>query len=300
MRARSALRSGPVGPDAPDAHLVGIEVDRGVGVDEDVVPDAPVVLGEAGHRLDHPLVEALHPVAGRLVAQRRVFPDPVVVELDLVALVVEQPHQAGVRDRHVVALEVVVDHDLPVGGLGGGLLGLHLEPLEPVTLHALRQPGDLLRQRGRVKVEVHEDEAGHDLDAGREQPQRGLVETRDRAAFGHADQLAVEAIGPAVVAAADRLAAIARAAQEARAAMAADVAERAQLALVVAQDQNRLHAGLGGDVAARARELADVAGELPGAGEDLALLDLEHRGVAVETGRESAAGMVSATAMRAS
>ena len=71
-------------------------------------------------------------------------------------------------------------------------------------------------------------------------PELGLVEAGDRASLGHADQLAVGAVGPAVVEAADRLAALPRAAQEARAAVAADVAEGAQLAVLVAQHEHGL------------------------------------------------------------
>ncbi len=93
-----------------------------------------------------------------------------------------------------------------------------------------------------------------DLHARGEEPELRLVEAGDRAPLGHADQLTVEAVGPAVVAAADRLAALARAAQQARAAVAADVAEGAQLAVVVAQHEHRLERrpGRSGSCPARA------------------------------------------------
>ena len=68
--------------------------------------------------------------------------------------------------------------------------------------------------------------------------------------------------------------------------MAADVAVRAQLALLVAHDEHRLRAGEPGDVAARARQRGDVAGQLPGPLEDPLLLDLEQLRVEVEPGLE--------------
>jgi hypothetical protein len=56
--------------------------------------------------------------------------------------------------------------------------------------------------------------------------------------------------------------------------VAADVAKRAQLAVVVADDEDRLVADVRRQVRARAGEIGDVPGELPGALEDRALLEL--------------------------
>ena len=159
---------------------------------------------------------------------------------------------------------------------------LALEPLDAVGREPLGQPGHLLGERLSMDVEVHEDEPAERLDACREQPQLGLVEIGDRAPLGHADQLAVEAVGPAVVEAADRLAALARAVQQARAAVAADVAEGPQPAVVGAQHEHRLHAGRARQVVAGVRELGHVGHQLPGAGEDPLLLQLRQLGVAVE------------------
>ena len=105
-------------------------------------------------------------------------------------------------------------------------------------------------------------------------------------ASGTPISVAVEAVGPAVVEAADGLAALARALEQARAAVPADVAEGAQLALVVAQHEHRLRARLGGQVRAGLRQLRHVRGELPGALEDPLALELEDLGVAVEPGWE--------------
>jgi formate dehydrogenase maturation protein FdhE len=59
------------------------------------------------------------------------------VDLDVVALVVEEPHQRRVRDRDVVALDVVLDDDLPVGGLHVAALAEALEARDVVALEAL-------------------------------------------------------------------------------------------------------------------------------------------------------------------
>src|SRR6202012_4066473 len=66
----------------------------------------------------------------------------------------------------------------------------------------------------------------------------------------------------------------------------ADVAVGAQSAVLVADDEHRLIAGVGGDVAAGRGQRRDVPGELPGALEDQSLLDLEQRRIGVEPGLE--------------
>ena len=270
--------------DLPGVHLVGVHVDRRVGPDVGVAPDGLVGVGQAGHRPDHLLVGALEPVARRLVAQRRLEPDVAVADRDVVVLVVEQPHQARVRDRDVVALEVVVGDDLPVRRLRGRRLREALERLDPVRRELLREPAERGRERRGVRVEVDEDEAGEDLDAGRHEAELRLVEAREPAPLGHADQAAVGAVGPAVVRAADRLAAVAAALAQAGRAVAADVAEGAQLALLVADDQRGLGADLRGDEAARLGHVGDVPGELPGAREDRLLLAQRRLRVHVEAG----------------
>jgi hypothetical protein len=68
--------------------------------------------------------------------------------------------------------------------------------------------------------------------------------------------------------------------------VAADVAEGAQDALLVANQQHGLAAGLGGDVAAGLRQARHVGGELPGALEDALLLELDDLRIAVEPSRK--------------
>ena len=72
--------------------------------------------------------------------------------------------------------------------------------------------------------------------------------------------------------------------------MAADVAERAQLAVVVAQHEHRLRARVRGQVAARLRQLGDVRDELPGASEDALVLELQDVRIQVEAARGAQGG----------
>ena len=119
---------------------------------------------------------------------------------------------------------------------------------------------------------------------------RGLLDgLRVAAVLGDPDQLAVEPVGPAVVAAADRLLALSRACEQARAAVAADVAERAQRAVLRADHQQRLRARLRGQVGAGARAAGDVPGELPGALEDALVLEREELWIEVVPGGERGA-----------
>ena len=185
-------------------------------------------------------------------------------------------------DRHVVALEVVVGHDLPVGGLRAVGLVVDAHRLHPVALDPLPQSPKLLGERRGVDVEIHEQEAAEALDARREKTEPALVQALDRSGLRDADQISIEPVGPPVIAAADRLAALAGAAQEPGAAVSADVAKRAEVPLPVSQHEHRLVAGARGEVAAGTGKLGDVARELPGALEDPFLLERSEIGIAVE------------------
>ena len=171
-----------------------------------------VFVVEPGHRADQPLVRPLGPVVRRLVPQRRVVHRVGVRGLDRVALVVEQPHQPGVRDRHVVALEVVVDGDLPVRLLGVvGIVEMDAGLAErfhvaaEVALQQRPHPFELRRQRLRGQIEVDEDQPAEHLGARAEQRQLRLVQAGDGAVLGCADERSVEVVGPAVVRASQRL-----------------------------------------------------------------------------------------------
>ena len=176
----------PAGVDLPGHHLIGIEVDGGVGVDEHVPPHAGVLGLEPWHRPREAAVEALGAGAGRVVAKRRLEPHVAVAHVRLVVLVVVEPHQPRVRDRHVVALEVVVDDDLPVDRLLAVDAAERIKRSDPVARKALGEVADLIGQGRRREIEVDEEQAAHLLDARREQAERGLVDRPEAPYLGEA------------------------------------------------------------------------------------------------------------------
>ena len=110
--------------------------------------------------------------------------------------------------------------------------------------------------------------------AGR-RPSSVAVEVRVGVGPRRRPQRAVEPVGPGVVVALERRAA-ALPRHHLRAAVAADVHERAQLALAVADDDQRHVARAQREVGAGLGELPEVAGVLPGAGEQPLALAREH------------------------
>jgi len=114
-------------------------------------------------------------------------------------------------------------------------------------------------------------------------PCSGCQPTRTRSP---PDQAAVGAAGPAVVRTAQRLAAVAATLAEARCPMPADVAERAQLAVLAADDKRGLAADADGEEAAGITQVRCVARQLPRACEDRLLLARGDLEVDVDRRRE--------------
>src|SRR5204862_5852664 len=103
-------------------------------------------------------------------------------------------------------------------------------------------------------------------------------------ALGNPDQRSVEAVSPPVVAAANRSFALASAAEQAGGAVTADVAVSQQRVVPVADDEHRLGAGLGGQIAAGTAQRRHMACQLPGPFEDQLVLELQHPRIRVEAG----------------
>ena len=120
----------------------------------------------------------------------------------------------------------------------------------------------------------------------------GLVEVLHALELRRGHQLAVEGIGPAVVAALQRLA-VALARGHVARAVAADVVEGAQRAVGASRDHQRLAQHFAGEEVAHAGHLVDAAHRLPGAGEDLLFLQRQERRLDVPARRHSSgAGQV--------
>ena len=195
---------------------------------------------------------------------------------------VDQIAEAGVGDRAVVALEVVLDGHLPVGLERVGRVGMEDERID-VDAAGADQLGELAEgvgERTGLGVGVDEDEGPPGLDARASQAELGAVERRVAVGARRRPQLAVEPVGPGVVVALERAAA-AGPRHHLRAAVAADVHERAQLALAVADDDQRHVTRAQREVGAGLGELPEVAGVLPGAGEQPLALAREHLAVDV-------------------
>ena len=191
------------------------------------------------------------------------------------------------RDRQVVALEVVVDVDLPVA------LDDVVAPLDERACgrrrsrprHLGRDGAHHLGQRRRVVGQVDEDERAPALDAHGDEAEVLLGEALGVLHLGRGAQAAVEPVRPAVVAALERLAVALRERDLARA-MPADVVEGAQLAVEAVRDDDRLVEDRDRDEVADALELIGPCHELPGAAEDPLLLALEDVGVEVVARRQ--------------
>src|SRR5436190_22252938 len=98
----------------------------------------------------------------------------------------------------VQAFAVVLADRLPVGGDVVGDRAGAAEPLGAVTLQALRQIADVLRDVGRLAAQVHHHETAHDAYSNRDQSPARSVEVLGAAHVPRARQLAVSLVRPGV------------------------------------------------------------------------------------------------------
>ena len=181
------------------------------------------------------------------------------------------------RCRQVIVVDGVLDHQLPVGRdvvflHAGDDLHLAGRRLVDDEVDVVLGAGEIVVQRRRVGIEVHEPEAAIVLEARRAaQAELRLVEVlRIGVVARHAVQRAVVAVGPAVIDAleAPRVA-LALGADE-RAAMAAGVEQAVDLALPVAAEDHRPAGDPAGTEVAGLLQLGGVADIDPAAAEDAA------------------------------
>ena len=133
----------------------------------------------------------------------------------------------------------------------------------------------MLRERWCVRIRVDEDERPPGIDLHGHEPELRLVEALlALGARGRAER-AVEAVGPRVIRALERLAPPLALADE-RAAVAADVQERAHRPFLVADDDDRDTGRVGREERAWLGDLIGAARVLPGAPEDPLALEPEH------------------------
>ncbi len=189
--------------------------------------------------------------------------------LDPVLVVVDLLEQARVRDRKVIALEVVVDVHLPVASdvVVAALDQPH--PAEVITRGGdLRRYGaDPISQRRRIRIEVRKDERPKGIHANRDETEVRLVEILGALHLARGLEAPVQSIDPAVVSALKGFAVAARR-HHLRRAVPADVVEAAQLSVLSVGQENRLVEDVRGLEVTDAGELARMRHELPAGGED--------------------------------
>jgi hypothetical protein len=178
----------------------------------------------------------------------------------------------GVRDRAVVALEVVLDTDLPVRRVLGVDAVVEAERLDVDAAGAelRRHLADVVGE-GRIRCRVDEDERPPRLDRDRHEPKPLEREPRLALRPRCGAQRPAQVVRPRVVGTLQALTP-AFAVDHDRAPVPADVDERAQRPLAVAHDDHRQPAGAGGDVRPRLRDLVSPRRVLPEAPEDALLL----------------------------
>ena len=213
--------------------------------------------------------------------------------MEFAALRVERRHAAavvgvdGVRYRvavhvsHVIGLLERVECQLPVAvddrrprEAGGQLVErIALD----AAVHGLHELGEA---QGRRRIDVDEDEALPHVAGDAAQAELALVEVEERGFVGHAGELAVEVVGPAMELARELAGAATRLVHDLVHAMRAHVVHRIDLALLVANHDDRGVAGrqLLDEPVARRGNLLDAADMEPGLLEDVLFFFLVVRG----------------------
>src|SRR6266508_1048523 len=261
--SRRALRAPRQERPDREVRRAGVDVHPQVGPDEVELPLSRAARGS----------ELREDVIGR----RR---EPVGVRGDVVG-----GAEPSVRDRAVVALEVVLAGDLPVRR--ELVLVARMED-EPVDGDEVGQPAECRRERRRALVGVDEQERAPCLEAKRQEGELGRVEAGLALRAGRGPKGAVEAVRPGVIRALDgRLAAVAL--DEERAAVAADVEEGAE-PVVRAHDEDRHVAGPRGKALSRLLGPPGVADVLPRPAKDALLLPAQHLRIGVPAPRQGARG----------
>ena len=180
------------------------------------------------------------------------------------------------RGRQVIVVDRVLDHQLPVGRdvvflHAGDDLHLPGRRLVDHEVDVVLGAGEIVDERRRVLVEVHEPEAAILLEPRRTpQPEFLLVEALGIGVVaGHARERAVIGVGPAVIDAheAPRIA-LALGADDG-AAVPAGVEQAVVDVLGVAHEDHRPAGDLAGDEIARLLQLGGVADIDPAAAEDV-------------------------------
>src|SRR5436190_5056375 len=183
-------------------------------------------------------------------------------------------------DRDVITLEVVVDVDLPVA-VDHPVLARGERAVERSGTKVAEE----IAERRSGGVEVDEQQAIPTLNAKLRQRDRRLLPALDALHLRRRAQRSIERVGPSVIAALQRRA-LARSSRDRTGAMTADVRQRANFAVVAANDQQRLVGDIGREELAALAHLILMTDELPGAAENRPVLRAEDLRVVVVVRRD--------------
>ena len=227
-------------------------------------------------RVDEVIERLAVAVDAVVVAQRRMLQRVPGEQLGVVSTVIEHPRQPGMHDRQVIALEEVVDVDLPVAGHLPGVASRIAQRGQIERGDALDDAAIDLVEARRVVAQCNEHES-----LPFPHPQRRQADVPDVEICGilHlrcAEQLPLLVVEPAVVLAAHRVHAAATAMSERTRAVPADVREGAQHPVTASQQQHRRSGHLLDDMVARLGQLPVVGDHLPGPPEDAAAFAGQH------------------------
>src|ERR1700730_14905236 len=212
----------------------------------------------------------------------RVLLRVVAERLDAVLVVVELFEQARVCDRQVIALEIVVDVDLPVAldDIVAALYPSHGGKVITRAPDLVRDRAYPIGQTWRLVIEIGEYERPQRVDLDRHQPEVGFVEILGPLHLASRLQPAVQPVDPAVVATLQRFP-VAPRRHDLRRTVAAHVVEAAEAAVFRMGQKDGLIEDRGRLEVSMTRQLTQMGDKLPGARKDALFLQLEDRGVDV-------------------
>ena len=230
------------------------------------------------------LLGSEEPLVGRLQAFR-----------DLLGCVTvggeEGAGQLRVAGLAVIALAIVLHHELPVRVLDEVALGCHLGSGDVVAGDiGLDHGGDLVDVLRRCGAEADEDETADHAHLDRAQGEAGHIESGGLDSCG--DELPAGGVGPLVVAADDVAHRARQVVEQPGAPVAAHIVMGPDRAVIVADDDDRVGADVDGHEVTGLGNLGHRGGEDPRRGEDR----LEVAGEEVRTGVEGRGKRVSGTA----
>ena len=203
---------------------------------------------------------------------------------DLIGGHVDHRAESFVRHRAVVTLEEVVHHGFPVGldavgqTRGKGEVG----QVGGIPHDFTGQCAALLRQRGRLRVEIDEHEVAKHFDLHGVEANVLALEILDMFRARRVYQAAVEVVGPGMIGAGDAFG-LTFTEQQLVTAMFADVVVGAQVAVTIAYRDDALSFDTQGHVTAGSSQFFLVTDELPAAMENLFAFDLQETRIEVAT-----------------